>query len=249
MPQPNDVPEPLKKLSQKLVEVLRPLVIDVGPYKQASNGYRIHSAMTRFSWAENSVETRIRQVRNRRKRAKAQRAYDYLMTAEVESSYRDFVKKHNKFLQKHPRPETVGLECALWPSLYWCTEMCETTERATDSRRVAAALARNAALSEDEGEEEQPADSGRHSVKRSFMRKVLSPLIGYSQDFELLQFVYDLTLWSRVGGGKNACAGLPLRLVLKGETFSPLYWKTKHQALVDMQRQCGFPTLFKTMAP
>ena len=68
----------------------------------------------------------------------------------------------------------------------------------------------------------------------------MSPIIGYSQDFELLQFVYDLTMWSRIGGGKNACAGLALRLVLKGETFSPLYWKTKHQALIDMQRQCGF---------
>ncbi|CAE7216115.1 Pif1 [Symbiodinium sp. CCMP2456] len=56
-------------------------------------------------------------------------------------------------------------------------------------------------------------------------------------------------MWSRIGGGKNACAGLPLRLVLKGEMFSPLYWKTKHQALIDMQRQCGFPALFKTMAP
>ncbi|CAE7473081.1 Pif1 [Symbiodinium pilosum] len=55
-------------------------------------------------------------------------------------------------------------------------------------------------------------------------------------------------MWSRIGGGKNACAGLPLRLVLKGETFSPLYWKSKHQALIDMQRQCGYPSLFKTMA-
>ena len=80
------------------------------------------------------------------------------------------------------------------------------------------------------------------------LRKVFSPIIGYGHDFELLQFVYDLTMWSRIGGGKNACAGLPLRLVLKGETFSPLYWKSKHQALIDMQRQCGYPSLFKTMA-
>ena len=127
--------------------------------------------------------------------------------------------------------------------------MCETTERATDSRRLAAAAAagRNEALSDDEDDDHEGRE--RHSIKRSFMRKVLSPIIGYGQDFELLQFVYDLTMWSRIGGGKNACVGLPLRLVLKGETFSPLYWKTKHQALIDMQRQCGFPALFKTMAP
>ena len=202
-------------------------------------------------------------MRNRNKRAKVQRAYDYLMSHEAESSYKDFVKKHDKFLRNNPNAtdsdckrslqfiETVGLECALWPSLYWCTEMCETTERATDSRRVAAAAgaARNAAFSDEEDEEHPGEGSGRHSIKRSFMRKVLSPIIGYGQDFELLQFIYDLTMWSRIGGGKNACAGMPLRLVLKGETFSPLYWKSKHQALIDMQRQCGFPALFKTMAP
>ena len=199
----------------------------------------------------------VSQVRTRSKRERVQKAYDYLMTKEAESSYRDFIKKHKKFLKKKPDAteaerrlplqflETPGLECALWPSLYWCTEMCETVERATDVRRLVRQGGDRAVLNEDE--DDQPGE--RHSVKRSFMRKVLSPIIGYSQDFELLQFVYDLAMWSRIGGGKNACSGLALRLVLKGETFSPLYWKEKHQALIDMQRQCNFPTLFKTMAP
>jgi len=179
------------------------------------------------------------QVRSRRKRAKIQKAYDYLMKKkgpeEWESSYREFVKKHDKFLRKHPdadalqrrRPlqflEEVGIECALWPTLYWCTEMTETLERATDVRRLVRQGGDKAVLNEDE--DGQPGE--RHSVKRSFMRKVLSPIIGYSQDFELLQFVYDLCMWSRIGGGKNAVQGLSLRLVLKGETFSPLYWKEK----------------------
>ena len=179
------------------------------------------------------------------------------MSEEADSAYGELVKKHKKFLRKRPGAgdkernlplqfiETPGLECALWPTLYWCRDMCETVERATDVRRLQRHGAR-AVLNED-SDEETPGE--RHSVKRSFMRKVLGPIIGYSQDFELLQFVYDLAMWSRIGGGKNACSGLPLRLVLKGETFSPLYWKAKHQALVDMQRQCGFPTLFKTMAP
>ena len=176
------------------------------------------------------------QVRSRQKRGKVQAAYDYLMTKEAESSYRSLVQK---FLRKQPdasdlerrRPlqfiETPGVECGLWPTLYWRHDICETVERATDSRRHRQRYVE--ALSDDE---EDAVPEERHS-----------------QDFELLQFVYDLTMWSRIGGGKNACAGLPLRLVLKGETFSPLYWKTKHQALIDMQRQCGFPSLFKTMAP
>ena len=83
--------------------------------------------------------------------------------------------------------------------------MCETTERATGARRLARAraAARTEDLSEDE---EEDGDQARHSVKRSFMRKVFSPIVGYGQDFELLQFMYDLTLWSRIGGGKNAYA-------------------------------------------
>ncbi|CAE7341203.1 Pif1, partial [Symbiodinium sp. CCMP2456] len=160
------IPQPLRKLNSKLIEALRPLDIDVGPHKQAGNVYRIHSAMARFSWSKIGVQAKIRKLRNRRQREKAEAAYDYLMTEEAESSYRDFVKKHNKFLRKFPeatdadrrRPlqfiETVGLECYLWPSLYWCTEMC--------------------ALSDDEDGD---------------------------------------------------------------------------QALIDTQRQCGFPALFKTMAP
>ena len=187
-------------------------------------------------------------MKSRSKRQKLEAAYDYLMSKEADSTYRDLVKKHNKFLRQHPEPsdadrrrplqfiETPGVECALWPTLYWCTELCETVERATDARRLQR-QGEQAVLNDDE-DPENPGD-GRHSVKLSFMRKVLGPIIGYSQDFELLQFVYDLALWSRIGGGKNACQGVPLRIVLKGETFSPLYW----------QRQCGFPALFRTMAP
>ena len=47
----------------------------------------------------------------------------------------------------------------------------------------------------------------------------------------------------------SACRHIPLRLVLKGKTFSPLYFKTRHTALLDLQRQCGHPQIFKTMAP
>eukprot|EP00435_Cladocopium_sp_Y103_P058025 s1844_g20.t1 len=260
VPQPHEIPRPLRKLSLKLSKVLRPLDIDVGPERRAPNGYRHHVKMIRFSWCEQSVQEKIAQAgeRSRRKRERLQAAYDYLMTKEAESSYRDFVKDHKKFLRRHPDPsdedrrrplqylETVGIECALWPTLYWCTEMTETLERATDVRRLLREGGDRAVLNDD-SDEETPGE--RHSVKRSFARKVLGPIVGYSQAFELLQFVYDLAMWSRIGGGKNACAGLPLRLVLRGETFSPLYWKEKHQALIDMQRQCGFPALFRTMAP
>ena len=63
VPQPEELPEPLRKLSVKLSKTLRPLDIDVGPVKKATNGYRIHASMTRLSWSKHAVEDKIRKAR------------------------------------------------------------------------------------------------------------------------------------------------------------------------------------------
>ena len=42
---------------------------------------------------------------------------------------------------------------------------------------------------------------------------------------------------------------MPLRLALKNAAFSPAYWRVRHLGLIDMQRQCGMATLFRTRAP
>ena len=62
VPQPEDIPHPLRKLSLKLAKVLRPLDLDIGPVKKANNGYRIHSSMTRLSWSKVAVLDKIRKV-------------------------------------------------------------------------------------------------------------------------------------------------------------------------------------------
>ena len=62
VPQPEDIPGPLRKLSMKLAKVLRPLDLDVGPVKKANNGYRIHSSMTRLSWSKAAVLEKIRKA-------------------------------------------------------------------------------------------------------------------------------------------------------------------------------------------
>ena len=62
VPQPEDIPGPLRKLSMNLAKVLRPLDLDVGPVKKANNGYRIHSSMTRLSWSKVAVLEKIRQA-------------------------------------------------------------------------------------------------------------------------------------------------------------------------------------------
>ena len=46
---------PLWALSKEVVKALRPLDIDVGPYRRAAYGYRVHSAMIRLAWAAESV--------------------------------------------------------------------------------------------------------------------------------------------------------------------------------------------------
>ena len=40
--------------------------------------------------------------------------------------------------------ETPRVECSLWPTLYWCTDMCETVERATDAVDALPGMARSA---------------------------------------------------------------------------------------------------------
>ena len=96
--------------------------------------------------------------------------------------------------------EAPGVECAIWPDLYPDSDLCETVARATDERR----LRRQGLLPTDpeeaSGDEaaEQPAGVGRKSIRRSFGKKILGPILDYAGEFELLQFVHDLALWTDV---------------------------------------------------
>ena len=76
-------------------------------------------------------------------------------------------------------------------------------------------------------------------------------MIGYGADYQLLHFVYDLSMWTTVGAKKNIASqfNTPLRLILKNCSWTPEYWRVKHRAVIDMQRQCGNATLFRTRAP
>ena len=204
----------------------------------------------------------------KRDRKKARNAYYHLIASKV-SSYTDFVAEHETFLEKHPdadervrrRPlrfiEREGLENALWPHLYWSRNLCETVVRAHDARRRAA---KYTGLDESDSEGDDLDDSdddetdvklkeGRQSIRKNFLKKVLSPVVGYSEDYNLLHFVYDLCLWTGLGGCKNSAKGISLQLALKGSPIFPEYWRVRHQALIDLQRQVGPPHLFRTRAP
>ncbi|CAK0844936.1 unnamed protein product [Prorocentrum cordatum] len=275
VPLPDDVPGPLRGLSEDIVEALRPIEIDVGPETRSTdtfgrpNGYRKKVKMITFYFSKWHVKDKIKELDDDAWRT-AKKAYKYLLSCE-ESSYKRFHDMHEKFLRMHgedaadrkrKRPyhflQEVGLECALWPNLYWCTEMTETHEQWSDARREERRDAQEAKKKKAEygydsdAEEDEGGDGGgqRTSVKRSFMTKCLSPLLGYGSNFELLQFVCDLNLWATLGAKKNlGLDNVPMRMLMKGHTFSPLYWKEVHNALVDLVRQVGFPKLFFTIAP
>ena len=307
VPQPDDVPAQLRGLSDAAVRALSPLDVDVGKETRSTdalgrwNGYRKKMKMITFLWSEQSVKKKIKALKGRSVRKQAKEAYQFLLENE-NSSYGRIHDMHKKFLQKHGEGATLrkrkrpyhfiqetGLECAVWPHLYWKTNMTETYEQWSDVRRRerraakrpggAAEHARDnekdsgadepggveaeeeeedgAGLVEDSSDEEEAPDedgagagSQRSSVKRSYMAKCFSPLLGYGSTFELQQFVFDLNLWATLGAKKNlSLENVPMRIRMKNHPFSPLYWKQVHNGLVDLVRQVGLPKLFFTIAP
>ena len=290
VPQPADVPEPLQGLSPEIVEALRPLEIDVGEEVRAGNGcYRKKVRMITFSWALQSVDSKIAALSARDVRRKARAARRYLLGNPDDNEYHDYYKRHNSFLVRHrdeptaaeaKRPlhfiEEPGLETALWPHLYWKTSMCESFERLNrrrlqqleakkqrrgqqeDEEDAAAAEATEPedTSSSEEGEdsaassaEEEGAKEPRRSIKRSFQAKLLSPLLGYGSDFTLLQYVYDLHLWTDLGSKRNQADGMAMRLMMQGHPMSPYYWHDIKLGLFDLVKQLGYPQLYWTLAP
>lgn len=134
--------------------------------------------------------------------------------------------------------------------------MCLTVVRKSDSRRVGRASGPTYEEFEDgdlpgEGVDDDEQDNKRHSVKRAYAALALSAHIGYGCSYEILHFAYDLMMWSTLGAKKKTSTDydIPMRVLMKGQPLSPLYWKGVHFALIDMVRQMGYPKLFWTIAP
>ena len=161
--------------------------------------------------------------------------------------------------------ERQSVECAVWPTLFWDTRLCLTSERATNPARKSnmsrGTLERflkgdlsDTSVSEldlvaDCRVEGPPPGVGSHSTKRAFIALALSPDIRFGTVYEVLHFAYDLNLWSSLGAKRDMQSSTPMRVLLKGESFSPLYWRKPHLALLDAVRQRGYPPLFATQAP
>ena len=178
------------------------------------------------------------------------------------SLYSAFVRRHRHFLWQYPdadaarrkRPlqfiEEAAIECALWPHLYWDSQLCETVARLADVRRQSRRHSSGHVGGEISESDEDVQEAGqRQSLKKNFLAKVLGPIADYAGDHELLHFVFDLSVWSDIGGKKGALRGTPMWQAMKGAPWTPQYWKVRHAAALDMQAQCGFPVAFLTWAP
>lgn len=197
VPRLQDVPEPLRKLPQTVVDALAIFRVYTGPHEQGYQAYRGHTGPIRFSWHERSVEDRLSDLAEKDWN-RGRPAFEWLRDAPG-SCYKDFLAAHHAFLEKRAAEvasgdidldepikwlplrfmETVGLECAVWPHLYWDTQMTETFVRSQDARRQARQRAARQWDQEDEEDwyllaeeagESMAEEAGPRGEKRNFNR-------------------------------------------------------------------------------
>ena len=273
VPSVESIPHPLRELSPAVCQALSPFEIDCGKDIRARGawgqeaGYRLHANMIRFSWHATSVEKRLSQL-PRGERQAGKDAFQFMLENE-KASYQHYHKEHHKFLQLNPEAddrqrkrwlrtlEEQGIECALWPHLFWDDEMTLTWVRLQSpqrrSRRQQIALEDVLAGDpleqlEDDAEVET---EGQSSIKRLYQALVTSSVIGYGSTYEFLHFAFDLHLWTSLGSKKNMNKSdvMPLRLMMAGFSFTQIYWQRVTKGLLDLVRQRGLPALYFTHSP
>lgn len=228
IPQAVEIPICLRGLTRGEIVALRPLTLHTGNYKIHQHGYRQKDGLCRVSWSADSVLEKIGKLQPQ-SYVKCMLAYRYLTTS-VTSHYNHFLllrEEHlnsGKQLNLYDHRENQGIECALWPHLYPFYEWCETRLSGNTSRQ---------------------------SAKTSFTLKILSEILDYSLDYDLLQFVYDRWLFTTVSGAISSSRAFDTSAAtsLSTKTFSVEYWRWQHRFLMDAVRQYGYPDVFITISP
>lgn len=268
-------PAELRQLPPELIAALCPLQVNYGSWLQAKdrfgrgNGYRLHGGMINFAWQPMSVEQQLQQLKPELQplaRTALQELLRISGPRRENSAYGEFYSEHHAFLTKHTAPtererkrwlrflEREGLECALWPHLFLQRQQCmtwarlqSTTRQARGQHRSTLEERKDALWRQGPEEEDDPADVA--GVRRTYMSHVLSEILDFGASYEILHFTYDLALWTDIGSKRNLGYGVPLRLLMKGHSFSNEYWQSMHRALVDLVRQKGYPPVFSTHSP
>ena len=214
VPQPADVPKPLRKLPQDVLRALAIFDVHTGPWEQEHNAYRAHMAPVRFSWQPQAVEERLAELKTEKLWEKGKAAFEWLSSA-ADSAYKHFLQGHRAFLRQREAlvasgdvdpgeavkwlplrfMETVGLECAVWPHLYWKTEMTETWARSQDVRRQERARKRQQEREEGpepiihmgkgfRGDDSETEDDGAMDVERPELQQARDARPNGSDDSE-----------------------------------------------------------------
>ena len=118
--------------------------------------------------------------------------------------------------------------------------MCETTVRAAHACRKRKRKHQEISSSDVESSSENSVSEAAEEdsivkatkqgrIRRNFLNKVFSPVIGYGADYDLLHFVYDLSMWTTIGAKKNIGGqhDIPMRVMLKNSPLAPEYWKVR----------------------
>ena len=141
-----DVPEALRNLTLATQAALSPLEIDVGAVQRAKAGYRQKMSMMRFRWQPWHAKDRIMALPTLAEQQAGKRAYQFLCQND-QTLYKDFDQEHLAFLGRHPwgdercrlHPlhfiERDGIECALWPWLFWEVALTFSRERLSNPTR------------------------------------------------------------------------------------------------------------------
>ena len=87
--------------------------------------------------------------------------------------------------------------------------------------------------------------------KMSFLHKVLSRVVDYSLDFDLLQYQYHRRLLKTITGGINfsKASGCNPNTALQQKSFSATYWQWQHLYLLDAVPQSGYRSFLVMIGP
>ena len=272
VPTPRDIPRPLRRLTGEIIDALRLVDADFGPVIRSRNaagqpnGYRQHASMVRFSWKSTSVQFRIDHLRSREDRDDAERALDWLLRHTGDDSektrYGFFYEEHRNFLRTHPRPdegeckrwlrfiERVGVESAYWPHLFPKTAWCLTYVRSLSRQPMEDTVERRMGLRQDLDTLDVADEPDFNlSTKKAYQALVMSGVLDFAASYEFTHFAFDLNLWTCLGSKRNLGLAVPMRLMMRGHSFSPDYWKDFHRVVIDLVRQRGYPQIFETNSP
>ena len=80
---------------------------------------------------------------------------------------------------------------------------------------------------------------------------MLSPVLDFTLDYEILQYQYDRWLFKTITGAINSsrASGCSPNAALQQKSFSATYWQWQHLYLLDAVHQYGLPPFFITISP